>query len=382
MSETQLQIPYDPIESHLQCSICLAVIRGAVLTHCGHRYCVRCITEWVERNHRCPCCNSSLTTQQFYYDVQFDSLVEDILHERDKAEQAYFDKMFSGDTKDSEASTSLCPFEDILKKHMKSSLVSHKRYFDTLRSDCERKINLLNEGINTLTDVQNVSGASVDILKETMRNNLEESVRLASAAFDRYLTENVPSIEILPVTVSVYLADKNIRLPDIVIKPSDSLAVLKPIIEDAMLARSDQIVSWTDESGTQLLFGPLSKSGTYNVADVTSNIHNMHDVHQLTWTTRPIFQHHMQPGSEIVLHRVFKSESDLPQRCFVNTFNETGSQPTDYFSCLKCDVKWICKSCIQCCHAGHNVAPFVLRHTPTWACCYCPKKKLCMIQNK
>lgn len=34
-----------------------------------------------------------------------------------------------------------------------------------------------------------------------------------------------------------------------------SLAVLKPLIEDAMLARSDQIVSWTDESGTQLLFG-------------------------------------------------------------------------------------------------------------------------------
>lgn len=33
-----------------------------------------------------------------------------------------------------------------------------------------------------------------------------------------------------------------------------SLAVLKPLIEDAMLARSDQIVSWTDESGTQLLF--------------------------------------------------------------------------------------------------------------------------------
>lgn len=31
----------------------------------------------------------------------------------------------------------------------------------TLQSDCERKINLLNEGINTLTDVQNVSGITI-----------------------------------------------------------------------------------------------------------------------------------------------------------------------------------------------------------------------------
>lgn len=31
-----------------------------------------------------------------------------------------------------------------------------------------------------------LTGASVDNLKEILRNNLEESVRLASAAFDRY----------------------------------------------------------------------------------------------------------------------------------------------------------------------------------------------------
>ncbi|CAG5120239.1 unnamed protein product [Candidula unifasciata] len=381
MSETQLKIPYASIENHIQCSICLAVIRGAILTHCGHRYCNRCITEWVERHHRCPCCNSNLTTQQFHYDVQFDSLVEDILTERDKAEQAYFDKM-----QNSEASPCLSSFEEILKKHMKSSLMSHKRYFDLLRDECERKINLLNGGINTLPEGHNVSGTdncdNIDNLKDAMRNNLEESERLASEAFDRYLTEHVPSIEILPVTVSVYLADKNIRLPDVVFKPSDSLDVLKPIVENAMLAKTDKIVAWTDEGGTKLLFGPLSKTGTYDIAEVSSNIDTLPDVHQLTWNTRPIFQHHMQPGSEIVLQGVFKAESDLPQRCFANTFHENGSQPTDYFLCYKCNVKWICKSCIQCCHTGHNIAPFVLRHKPTWACCYCPKKQLCKIQNK
>ncbi|CAL1526446.1 unnamed protein product [Lymnaea stagnalis] len=376
-SGEKIKIPYDAIEDHIHCSICLSVIRGAVLTPCGHRYCCRCITEWVGQKHNCPCCNSALTTSQFYFDVQFDSLVEDVLIQRDKAEEAFFDQMFHPVIDAANKS----PFEEILKRHMKTSLLSHQRYFDKLREECHQKLALLDKGLNNCFQVDDVP-SNADLLKEHLQKNLEESEKLVADAFDRYLTENVPSIEVLPVKVSVYIADKDVRITDVILKPSENLSDIKPFIESAMQERCDDIISWLDDGGIRLLFSPLAKSSHYNIDEVCKNLPKRNDVHSLNWDSRPIFQCNMRPGSEIVLQGVFKSQSDVPKQCFVNVFNTSGPQSVDYFSCNTCNVKWICKSCIQCCHKDHNVMPFVMNHVPTWACCYCPKKKMCLIQDK
>ncbi|XP_059170981.1 polycomb group RING finger protein 6-like isoform X2 [Physella acuta] len=369
-------IPYESLEDYIHCSICLSVIRGAVLTPCGHRYCSRCITEWVGQKHTCPCCNSQLQATQFYFDVQFDSLIEQVLLQRDKAEETYFENMFQTSVEN----TSKSPFEEILKKHMKSSLLSHQRYYDKLKEDYRRKLELIDRGSSLYFIGSN--SESTDELKAKLKSNLEESEKLIADAFDRYLTENVPSFEILPVNVSIYLADKDVRILDVIIKPSESLLEIKPKIEAAMQERCDDILNWTDDTGVRLLFDPLAKNSHYNLCEVLNNIHNRDDVHSLTWDSRPIFQFNMKPGSEIVLQGVFKSQSDLPKRCYVNIFKELGPQTVDYFTCNNCNVKWICKSCIQCCHTGHSVSPFAMDHVPTWACCYCPKKKLCKIQDK
>ena len=46
-----------------------------------------------------------------------------------------------------------------------------------------------------------------------------------------------------------------------------------------------------------------------------------------------------RPGSEIVLKDVFKSQSDIPKRCFAKVYKESGPQAVDYFSCETCRVK-------------------------------------------
>ncbi|RUS80473.1 hypothetical protein EGW08_011751 [Elysia chlorotica] len=384
-SKERLLIPYDTIEDHIHCSICLSVLRGAVLTPCGHRYCTKCITEWVGRNHSCPCCNSTLQETQFYCDVQFNGLVEAILLERDKAEQRYFDQIFnnvSEDSQDDNTSNTASQFEKILKKHLKSTLLSHQRYFNKLKEDFQRKVHLLDSGIGSELIVGPEIESEKDMVKSTLIKNLEESERLAAEAYDRHLAEHMPALDLLPVEVTVYIADKDLRIPNIVIKPADKLAVIKPLIETAMQNRCDEILKWENDSGVRLLFSPLSKQEQYDVRAIMELLPSMEDVHQLSWDSSPFFQCNLRPGSEIVLKDVFKSQSDLPKRCFANVFKESGPQPVDYFSCDNCRVKWICKSCIQCCHTGHKFSLFVSSHTPTWACCYCPKKKLCKIQDK
>lgn len=48
----------------------------------------------------------------------------------------------------------------------------------------------------------------------------------------------------------------------------------------------------------------------------------------------------------------------------------------DYFTCGECKLNWLCASCARHCHGGcRDVKPFMLNHLPTWACCYCSKKR-------
>lgn len=51
-------------------------------------------------------------------------------------------------------------------------------------------------------------------------------------------------------------------------------------------------------------------------------------------------------------------------------------QRVDYFSCGECKLNWLCAACAAHCHGGcGDVKPFMLNHLPTWACCYCSKKR-------
>jgi len=79
---------------------------------------------------------------------------------------------------------------------------------------------------------------------------------------------------------------------------------------------------------------------------------------------------------ELALEGNFAVKSDA-QMCFSLEFVK-GAEPAqqcDYYQCKTCAIKWVCSRCASTCHAGHEVVPFQMDHTPTWACCYCAKKK-------
>ena len=51
-------------------------------------------------------------------------------------------------------------------------------------------------------------------------------------------------------------------------------------------------------------------------------------------------------------------------------------QRVDYFRCGECNLNWLCAACATHCHSQcRDVKPFMLNHLPTWACCYCSKKR-------
>jgi hypothetical protein len=72
-------------------------------------------------------------------------------------------------------------------------------------------------------------------------------------------------------------------------------------------------------------------------------------------------------------------------RCFMHTYRigDEQQQRVDYFKCAPCGLNWLCKNCAATCHsgAGHAVAPFIMGHKPTYAACYCNKKRHCTLKE-
>lgn len=75
-------------------------------------------------------------------------------------------------------------------------------------------------------------------------------------------------------------------------------------------------------------------------------------------------------------------ESEKPLECMTLKYDKDPIATFNYFSCKTCKTNWICESCRDGCHKGHELLPHLMNHRPTWACCYCMKNKLCKIKNK
>jgi len=96
----------------------------------------------------------------------------------------------------------------------------------------------------------------------------------------------------------------------------------------------------------------------------------------------PILQYKPDPGATLELKGNLKCKSDAPKVCFKQTYIKDANMVMDYFRCKECEQNWICKTCAETCHKGHNLVDFALKHIPSWSCCYCSKKGKCQLLNK
>ena len=88
-------------------------------------------------------------------------------------------------------------------------------------------------------------------------------------------------------------------------------------------------------------------------------------------------------ATKVILRAKIEFKSEQPLECITCTYSKEDPLNThyDYFSCKTCNINWICSNCSMACHSGHEILPHILNHRPTYACCYCMKKKVCKIKN-
>ncbi len=49
------------INDHLKCSICNDPFEEPVTTHCDHKFCYKCIEQWINTDNSCPTCRSHIS---------------------------------------------------------------------------------------------------------------------------------------------------------------------------------------------------------------------------------------------------------------------------------------------------------------------------------
>lgn len=88
-------------------------------------------------------------------------------------------------------------------------------------------------------------------------------------------------------------------------------------------------------------------------------------------------------STKVYLKAKIEFKSEEPVECITCTYKVDDPEQThyDYYSCKTCNINWICMNCNVGCHSGCQTLPHIMNHRPTYACCYCVKKKKCKIRN-
>ncbi|KAL4227597.1 hypothetical protein ACF0H5_013039 [Mactra antiquata] len=381
-NDIPLYIPLAPLDDYFQCSICMCRLTVATVTQCGHRYCEKCIKEWVNRQHKCPCCNHALTLGQLIRDHQFDCLISIIEAEKDKAETRYFENIINSASSQDDESHNQTPVEEVLKKHLKNGLLGHEAYFQNLKKSYQTKMNVLETTTQQEVAELHTHGLSQDEIvlqtqslmstldrqKADLNNEMEKCTKMVADAYDKFLENHIPRLDVLPVKVDIRIAKKNILLSDVTFQPTDCLKEVRDTVESLMIKKHNPVHTWDDDV-KMFLFGPFAKCCECEmekvILDYTMSGNLLSDVQLLNDNCMLGLQYGMKPGSVIVIHGSIKLESDLPKKCFVQVYKSVAEIPkVDYFSCKECNFKWICRSCMEVCHQGHEVSPYIMQHQP------------------
>eukprot|EP00753_Platysulcus_tardus_P008160 PLAT1570.1.p1 GENE.PLAT1570.1~~PLAT1570.1.p1 ORF type:complete len:411 (+),score=74.10 PLAT1570.1:17-1249(+) len=397
-------IPLRSIWDEFTCPVCLEPITDCYMTACGHNFCHGCIDECLARRHTCPSCNTECTRDQLVKNLSLDNLLQKLSEQRQAASDEYFAKLTgsakaddsSGGKEGSEDAGERSPIEAVFQRHMQRSLLGFQSYYEDLkRKHVERTARVKTELAEALEDVAASAAASLrrpadgpPILRRddstdraaSLRRNCEAklaelqqrfdaAVGVLVDSYDRYMSELAPSPALVPATVTIEVEDRHMRF-DAQVKSTSFTADMIDVVQARFRDLGDPVVEFGADVQWKLKPAEVSKEDELISLD----------------DDRPIFEQsasgRIDPGVHLLLVGSVKLSSMAPKACFKAEFVKGAGMVMDYYRCNDCGFNWVCKPCADQCHAAHSLVPFRLKHKPSYACCYCVKKKVCTIYSK
>lgn len=355
MSDLALKIPVRALMEHFCCPVCFDVISSSLIAPCGHHFCGKCLADSLNYHHKCPCCNAPTTIDQCHKDHQFDQLVATVVREREISENQYFEKLIAdaASAPVQEERDNLSPIEQLFRTYLRDSLAANERlYREMKRTYAANRQRLMQLG----------DGAGVASADE----QFQRSTIALVASYEAFLKQ-LPVPSVLPVRVNIAVPSRGYIRRGVSLHPTTSGAQVKALLLTFLLEDKVKVISIKEGS----LFRIIPPVGLAADDDVIS----FHD------GGTPLLEHNVLPDSTFELVGDIVHASDLPKRCFADSFADYDNSPLDYYTCNDCKLNWLCQSCVDCCHRDHKVVIFTKAHVPKWGCCYCVKSKKCALKS-
>jgi len=388
-ADLALAIPIKNLLEEFQCPICFNSIKEAYITACGHNFCKACILECLNRKHQCPCCNHAAVKENTVKNHHLDKLVAIVQSEKKEAERKYFEKLFKQKALSSSAgadnngtSTSvtkpsspitkeagnkqsaLSPIEELFHKHTKKSLGAYQEYCRDLRQRVDKQIETLHKDYAMKMVLAGGSEPKLFALKQEcdsrvtqIQQGYDDQMKLLLEAYDKYMNDFAAKPLMLPVSVSVAIPQKSILLSNIVVTANATPKELRELVRERLAHIGNPLITWVPSN----IF--VWKKDTNEEIVLDDNV--------------PISIKKVEPGAVLEIKGEVQLQRDAPKSCFAFTFKP--GDKMDYFHCKNCNMNWVCKACMEVCHKGHELSPYLSNHAPTWGCCYCTKNKKCTL---
>eukprot|EP00483_Globobulimina_turgida_P001261 UN01263 len=201
---------------------------------------------------------------------------------------------------------------------------------------------------------------------QLLEKRVSKSCKLLFDSYEEYMKKTGPSPFLLPVSVTIRLKQ---RPPfwDLKLNMTDHIGVVLHIIKQKFFDLGDPIDRF---EGNEIEFGLLRPFAERNEKKPLEIIKNMEIC---------LSELNIRHATQIHVLTNFVLKSEAPRPCFTYNYEKEKNEKCDYYRCKTCKFNWVCAACMRQCHKGHELVAFMLNHVPSYACCYCVKKKKCKI---
>jgi len=314
------------------------------------------------------------TQQQLSPNKQFDRVMTTIIHEKEKASKEYFDRLINGGINpiQSNHQITVSPIEQTILSHIQKHIKNYHDYQKKLDENTAVRKQQMKEKYSSLIKTAQTKKdpkekrrlkAERDEKNGELTIIREQTLKIIEKTIEKYMKDfSIPNL-IFPVIIHISIPHKNELIKYIQLEPPDTIATLRKEVSRYMEAKGDSVLSFEKVN----IFALVQGEGDPGIPITDDNI--------------PIIEHYNPgPGALFVLQGHLKCAKEAPKICY-KVLHPTLEPivPIDYWTCKNCTLNWLCGACVESCHKGHDVNHFI-KQTPTWACCYCQKKK-CLIGN-
>ena len=243
------------------------------------------------------------------------------------------------------------------------------------------ELNLNESQLNEIESLLSTFNAQIELSQK----RVNRSCKLLCESYEEYMKKTGPSPFLLPVSITIRLRGRP-QFWDLKLNSTDRIGVVLDVVKKKFKDLGDEIdqfeiaenkegnddmkVDGGDNNKIQLgVLRPLADRDPEKPLEIVTNMEQC------------LSELNVRQGTQIHVLTTFRLKSEAPRPCFTYGYEKGKGQKCDYYRCKTCGFNWVCQACSIQCHKGHELTPFMMNHVPSYACCYCVKKKKCKILN-